>query len=197
MFGALNNEIIGSHTRAEFNELVATWGWRCYYCGIPVHECAKPAPDQLTEDHLLPLSRGGVDFIWNIVPACLRCNQLKGKLTAEEFQIARPGLVQRQAQESKTNSLLETGGNFAQQAVAYLAPKLAMEAQRPPVYYQERRELLRKQAAEIQRLNLVRAGQLTLPIFGDDAPRKLMETEPASLVVAKGMHVADASRRKA
>src|SRR5579859_3997505 len=128
MYGALDNTVHGSHTRAEFNELVATWGWRCYYCGIPVHECVKAEPDQLTEDHLVPLSRGGVDFIWNIVPACLRCNQLKGALTAEEFQIARPSLVQRQAQESTGIPLVEPTGTFAQQAVAYLAKKMAMDA---------------------------------------------------------------------
>lgn len=189
MYGALNNTIVGSHTRAEFTELVATWGWRCYFCGIPVRECVKAAPDQLTEEHLVPLSRGGVDFLWNVVPACLHCNQLKGVLTAEEFKVARPGVVQRQAQESTGVPFVEASASFAQQAVAYLAPKLAMD--RPADYYQKRRELLRNQASEIRRLQLVEAGQLTLPIFGDGTGRKLMETEPESLVVAKGMHVVD------
>jgi len=190
-FGALNTAVVGSHTRAEFNELVATWGWRCYFCGIPVRECMKPAPDQLTEEHLIPLSRGGVDFIENVVPACLRCNQLKGILTAEEFQIARPGIVQRQAQESTGVPLLETSANFAQQASAYLAPKVTMD--RPSDYYQKRRELLRNQASEIRRLQLIEAGQLTLPIFGDGTARKLCDSEAATLPF-RGM---DVERRKA
>jgi hypothetical protein len=191
MFGALNNEVVGSHTQAEFEELVATWGWRCYFCGIPVHECVKPAPDQLTEEHLIPLSRGGVNYIWNIVPACLSCNQLKGKLTAEEFQLARPGLVQRQAQESTGIPSLNTEANFAQQAVAYLAPKLSMD--RPPEYYKQRRQLLRQQLAEIRRLQLTASGQMTLAIFGDDAPRKLAQTEEAAMTL-KGMHLTERRR---
>lgn len=194
-YGALNTAVVGSHTRAEFDELVATWGWRCYFCGIPVRECAKPAPDQLTEEHLVPLSRGGVDFIWNIVPACLHCNQLKGMLTAEEFKLARPGLVQRQAQESTGDLSSKATGTFAQQAVAYLEPKLAMD--RPADYYQKRRELLRSQASEIRRLQAIEIGQMTLPIFGDRTPRKLMETEPETLAVAKGMHVSEPPRRQA
>jgi hypothetical protein len=190
-YGALNNAIVGSHTREEFDELVATWGWRCYFCGIPVRECVKSAPDQLTEEHLIPLSRGGVDFIWNVVPACLHCNQLKGVLTAEEFQLARPGLVQRQAQESTGVPLKETHPTFAQQAAAYLDPKLAMD--RPRDYYEKRREFLRKQASEIRRLQLVDAGQMTLPIFGDGTARKLCDTEAATLPF-QGM---DLERRKA
>lgn len=193
MFGDLNQEIVGSHTRAEFEELVCAWGWRCWFCGIPVHECVTRAPDRLTEEHLIPLCRGGVDFIANVVPACQRCNEMKGKLTAEEFRLARPGLVRRQAQESTSNTSLGSDPqDVLQQAVEYLKPKLAMD-QRPDEYWQQRRALLRRQSAEIRRLNLVRTGQETLPMFGDGAARKLMETEPQTLAF-RGM---DVDRRKA
>lgn len=36
---------------------------------------------ELTEDHRIPLSRGGTDWIANIVPCCLSCNCSKGNKT--------------------------------------------------------------------------------------------------------------------
>ena len=90
MFGALNNEITGSHSQREWDELVLAWGWRCFYCGRPVHEAAQPIQDSLTRDHLIPLSRGGSNDIGNIVPACFNCNRLKGTMTIEEFRESRP-----------------------------------------------------------------------------------------------------------
>jgi HNH endonuclease len=198
MYGQLNQEVVGTHTRQEFEELVAMWGWRCFYCGKPVHECVKRAPDQLTEDHLVPLSRGGVNFIWNIVPACLTCNELKGMLTAEEFKVARPGLVQNIAQRSTEglSSKKQGPSGFARQAVDYLMPMRALP-DKSADYYRDRRALLKKQTQEIRRLQLVDAGQLTLPMFGDEAPRKIMETEPETLTITRGMHVADQIQRKA
>jgi len=50
----------------------------CMYCGqqFPAH--------QLTRDHLLPISRGGLDSWNNVVTACHSCNHAKGALTPEE-----------------------------------------------------------------------------------------------------------------
>jgi hypothetical protein len=197
-FGALDNEVIGSHTRREFEELIVTWGWRCFYCARPVRESIESADDQVTEDHLTPLSRGGVDFLWNIVPACLRCNRLKGALTADEFRAARPGLVQGPAKESTATLTFKKPAlsNLAQQTVDYLKPRLSMDAGQSPEYYRERRELLKKQTYEIRRLQQVSAGQMTLPIFGDDSARKIPQTDEAALTLA-AMHVTEPIRRKA
>jgi hypothetical protein len=73
---------------------------------------------------------------------------------------------------------------------AELAAKQKMD-ERSPEWYQARRALLRSQAAEMQRRQLVAAGQLTLPIFGDGAGKRLCQTEPETLAVSHGMHVVE------
>jgi hypothetical protein len=49
---------------------------RCRYCG---------AGGLLERDHRVPMSRGGLNRISNIVPACRRCNSVKASATEDEF----------------------------------------------------------------------------------------------------------------
>ncbi len=43
------------------------------------HQCAHcKSPDSLTCDHIVPLSKGGVNAEWNLQPLCHMCNSLKG-----------------------------------------------------------------------------------------------------------------------
>lgn len=56
---------IGSHSVKEWNRLVARYRGECAYCG---------AVANLTREHVIPVSRGGSDFIGNILPACTSCN---------------------------------------------------------------------------------------------------------------------------
>lgn len=72
----------GTHTEAEWRQLIEAFGGQCAYCGR--------ADVPLTRDHVVPLICGGTHDISNIVPACRDCNQKKGRLTAEEF-LARSG----------------------------------------------------------------------------------------------------------
>lgn len=66
------NHAIGNHTLQEWEELKAKHGHRCAICG-------KIEPEiKLTEDHIIPLSRGGTNKIENIQPLCLSCNSSKG-----------------------------------------------------------------------------------------------------------------------
>lgn len=51
----------------------------CLYCGD------KFAPNDLTRDHVVPLSLGGRDNWENVVTACYRCNNLKGNKVLEEW----------------------------------------------------------------------------------------------------------------
>lgn len=50
----------------------------CQYCGI------QPGRGQLTVDHVLPRSRGGLTTWENVVTACRDCNHRKGGRTPEE-----------------------------------------------------------------------------------------------------------------
>lgn len=83
---------MANYTQREWLAKVEELGWRCAYCGSPVNEKAAQSEHKLTPDHVIPRSRGGEDKLWNLVPACLRCNLLKKNLTAHEFVKDRPVL---------------------------------------------------------------------------------------------------------
>ena len=58
----------GTHTLGEWENLKAQYNWICPSCG-------KQEPTiSLTEDHIIPLSKGGSDNIENIQPLCRSCN---------------------------------------------------------------------------------------------------------------------------
>jgi 5-methylcytosine-specific restriction endonuclease McrA len=64
-------EAEGSHTFGEWEHLKKQYGYICPMCG-------KNEPDiKLTEDHIIPLSKGGSDNIENIQPLCVACNTRK------------------------------------------------------------------------------------------------------------------------
>ncbi len=203
MYGALNQEVVGSHTEQEWLDLLAQWNWRCFYCAEPVRRNSPDPQHEATEDHVTPISRGGVDFIGNIVPACLRCNQLKGEKTIDEFRaerawvpadkstgITRCGASQNFPQAIPTLPTVEIAAMW-KRVVDDVASRKRLQDNRSDQWWQQRRAALKKQAAGMKRLCLESAGQLTLPIFGDGTPRKLMETEPQAIAVAKGMHVTE------
>jgi 5-methylcytosine-specific restriction enzyme A len=75
------------HEKNRARELRNTAWWRqkvsrgiCHYCGKTFK------PDDLTMDHIIPLSRGGRSEKLNIVPACKECNNKKKYLLPSEWE---------------------------------------------------------------------------------------------------------------
>ena len=56
-------------------------GNSCLYCG------SQYADHDLTRDHVLPVSRGGLDLWDNVVAACRRCNHFKGNRLLQECSL--------------------------------------------------------------------------------------------------------------
>lgn len=60
------------------NRLFERDKWTCRYCGEPV------SAENVTLDHLVPISQGGADSPENLVTCCLICNAIKSGKTYEE-----------------------------------------------------------------------------------------------------------------
>lgn len=76
-----------SHEKSKARDLRSTSWWRkkisigkCHYCG------GVFKPEELTMDHVIPLSRGGKTERINIVPACKECNNKKNYLLPTEME---------------------------------------------------------------------------------------------------------------
>ena len=76
----------GTFTDADWKAKLEYYGYRCRYCGIHKSETNE---GWLEADHAIPLSRGGANWISNIVPACKSCNCSKGTKTFKEFLNAK------------------------------------------------------------------------------------------------------------
>jgi hypothetical protein len=68
----------------------------CTYCKretINSSRCRINDPLTRTRDHVIPLSRGGLDTRVNRVISCLRCNSVKGSMMPDEwaaYMVANP-----------------------------------------------------------------------------------------------------------
>jgi len=82
------DEIHIGRERAKARELRAGSWWKqqlgkgvCYHCEN------KFSRENLTMDHLIPVSRGGRSTKKNIVVSCKQCNSLKKNLTVAEMRL--------------------------------------------------------------------------------------------------------------
>jgi 5-methylcytosine-specific restriction endonuclease McrA len=62
---------IGSHTFAQWMSCVEIHAWKCAYCDVAL------TPTTLTKDHVVPLFKGGTNYVENLAPACKSCNSAK------------------------------------------------------------------------------------------------------------------------
>lgn len=72
-----------------WKKLLVLFDGHCPYC--------KTSGHKLTIDHLVPVSQGGTNDIWNLVPCCLSCNSSK---CDEDFLQWFPRLLDRTGQPS-------------------------------------------------------------------------------------------------
>lgn len=70
-FKIRGNNIVGSHSFEDWINLKNKKENKCLRCG-------KSEPEvKLTGDHIIPISKRGTDYIENIQPLCIKCNQIK------------------------------------------------------------------------------------------------------------------------
>tara|TARA_Y100000310_G_C20574358_1_gene759723 strand:- start:77 stop:1105 length:1029 start_codon:yes stop_codon:yes gene_type:complete len=73
--------VIGFHNREEWEALKKKHGNRCVLCGISEKDLAivwiGTGFTKLTKDHIIPIRKGGTDYIGNIQPLCVSCNARK------------------------------------------------------------------------------------------------------------------------
>ena len=66
----------GRHSVLEWLDLLETTGSRCLRCG---------KSEDLTADHVIPIVKGGSNWITNIQPLCARCNSWKHDKHGPQF----------------------------------------------------------------------------------------------------------------
>jgi 5-methylcytosine-specific restriction endonuclease McrA len=69
-------------TRQDWDNLIKEYKGACAYCG---------RISKLTQDHVIPISKGGKHIRDNVVPACFSCNRKKSNLPLGVF-LSRMGI---------------------------------------------------------------------------------------------------------
>lgn len=72
-YRSLLSSVPATLTAKQWSEILTAHGFCCAYCGRPFSDGL-----QATQDHVMPVSRGGFHTADNVVPACQPCNSSKG-----------------------------------------------------------------------------------------------------------------------
>jgi 5-methylcytosine-specific restriction endonuclease McrA len=76
----LHARSLGTHTQREWWGLIRSVKCVCAYCGV------KTTVQNMTQDHIVPVCRGGSDAVDNLAVACASCNFEKGRMTGDEYR---------------------------------------------------------------------------------------------------------------
>ena len=95
----------------------------CLYCGRQFH---RP---QLTRDHVLPVSKGGLDIWENVVAACFHCNSRKGNRTPQQAGMPLLAVPYR---PSWIEHLILSNRNILADQMAFLKAQLPKHHARAP-----------------------------------------------------------------
>lgn len=76
------------HRKELYNKLALRDGGPfCFYCTVMLEN--QITSRRMTLDHVVPLSRGGLNDMENLVLACSACNTHKGSMTVDEYLDSR------------------------------------------------------------------------------------------------------------
>lgn len=71
----------GSYTAKQFKEMLNFFNYECAYSGEKISNDLS----NMHREHVIPVSKGGVNFIWNIVPSVPRVNLSKNNKDMEAW----------------------------------------------------------------------------------------------------------------
>lgn len=74
----------GSHTAKDIRDLLESQKFKCAECGVSVKK-----QKNRHIDHIMPLSRGGTNWAWNLQILCPQCNMAKGAKLPIEWAHSR------------------------------------------------------------------------------------------------------------
>jgi hypothetical protein len=72
-------------TLHQIDARFALWQDRCAFCGVPATDPRNHGIERLTVEHVLALTKGGLDEAANILPACSTCNTSKNNSPVEDW----------------------------------------------------------------------------------------------------------------
>lgn len=115
----------------------------CYYCERPFsgRNIFK------TRDHIIPVSKGGKNFVKNIVDCCARCNLLKSNMLLEDFMDYLGQLIQSGKTHISRNMLVTIVYNsrelikkiepYRSELYKFISEDVAVVEERQPIILRE------------------------------------------------------------
>lgn len=97
-------------TRAAIDARFALWSNRCAFCGVDANHPRNAGHERLTVDHVLALTKGGLDEAINIIPVCSRCNSSKHNNSVDDWYHAQPFFTEARWRKAQRHCVAAVGG---------------------------------------------------------------------------------------